>query len=253
MSLLTAFEAPVCVVLVGASGGIGRAVLDCLLNDTQVSRVYALSRTRPADAEALQARHGDRLRLGQIDLTDEASIAAAARQLSDESPQLVLTTTGMLHTEDQQPEKSWRALTPDYFHQQMQINALGPALLAKHLIPLLPKDRRALFAALSARVGSIGDNRLGGWYSYRASKAALNMLLRCTAIEAKRRWPQLVVAGLHPGTVDTPLSQPFQARVPEGKLFTPTFAAESLLRVLDGLTPEQSGQVFAWDGQRIEP
>jgi NAD(P)-dependent dehydrogenase (short-subunit alcohol dehydrogenase family) len=131
--------------------------------------------------------------------------------------------------------------------------ALAPALLAKHLIPLMPKDQRAVFAALSARVGSIGDNRLGGWYSYRASKAALNMLLRCTAIEAKRRWPKLVVVGLHPGTVDTPLSQPFQARVPDGKLFTPEFSARSLLQVIDGLTPADSGNVYAWDGQLIQP
>ncbi|MBV0933320.1 SDR family NAD(P)-dependent oxidoreductase [Marinobacterium weihaiense] len=253
MTLLTSFDTPITAVLVGASGGIGRALLEALLADERVARVHALSRSAPADAEALQAQQGDRLTLESIDLTDESSMAAAAEQLKDTAPQLVLVATGLLHTDGHPPEKSWRALNADYFHQQMQINALAPALLAKHLIPLLPRNQRAVFAALSARVGSIGDNHLGGWYSYRASKAALNMLLRCTAIEAKRRWPQLVVAGLHPGTVDTPLSQPFQARVPEGKLFTPAFAAESLLQVVDGLSPEQSGQVFAWDGQRITP
>ncbi|MBR9828230.1 MAG: SDR family NAD(P)-dependent oxidoreductase [Oceanospirillales bacterium] len=251
MSLLNAFESPVTAVLVGASGGIGRALLEQLLADERIGRLYALSRSTPADAAQLAATYPDRLSFHRIDLSDETSIAAAADLLHGQSPQLVLVTTGLLHTDTAMPEKSWRALDGEYFQQQMQINALAPALLAKHLIPLLPKDKRAVFAALSARVGSISDNRLGGWYSYRASKAALNMLLRCTAIEAKRRWPQLVVAGLHPGTVDTPLSQPFQARVAEDKLFTPEFSARSLLQVLDGLTPQQSGQVFAWDGQAI--
>jgi NAD(P)-dependent dehydrogenase (short-subunit alcohol dehydrogenase family) len=121
----------------------------------------------------------------------------------------------------------------------------------KHFAPLMPRDRRAVFAALSARVGSIGDNRLGGWHSYRASKAALNMLLRNLAVELGRSHPQAVVAGLHPGTVDTGLSKPFQKAVAEGKLLTPAFSAERLLAVLDGLTPADSGGVFAWDGARI--
>ena len=251
MSLLNTFESPVTAVLVGASGGIGRALLEPLLKDRQIGRLYAFSRSTPADAAQLAATYPDRLSFHRIDLSDEESIAAAATLLAGESPQLVLVATGLLHTDTAWPEKSWRALEGDYFHQQMQINALAPALLAKHLVPLLPKDKRSVFAVLSARVGSIGDNRLGGWYSYRASKAALNMLLRCTAIEAKRRWPQLIVAGLHPGTVDTPLSQPFQARVPENKLFTPDFAARALLQVLDSLAPHQSGQVFAWDGTPV--
>jgi NAD(P)-dependent dehydrogenase (short-subunit alcohol dehydrogenase family) len=121
----------------------------------------------------------------------------------------------------------------------------------KHFAPLMPRDRRAAFAALSARVGSIGDNRLGGWHSYRASKAALNMLLRNLAVELARSHPQAVVAGLHPGTVDTGLSRPFQKGVADGKLFTPEFSAASLMAVLDGLTPADSGGFFAWDGVRI--
>jgi NAD(P)-dependent dehydrogenase (short-subunit alcohol dehydrogenase family) len=224
-----------------------------LLAEPRVSRVYAFARRIPDAVKQQASTHSDRLSLHSIDLSQEASIAACAEQLKAATPNLVLVTTGLLHAEDSLPEKSWRNLEADYFQKQMQINALAPALLAKHLIPLLPKDQRAVFAALSARVGSIGDNRLGGWYSYRASKAALNMLLRCTAIEAKRRWPKLVVAGLHPGTVDTPLSQPFQARVPEGKLFTPEFSTRSLLQVIDGLTPADSGNVYAWDGQLIQP
>lgn len=253
MSLLTSFEPPITAVLIGATGGIGHALVKQLLVDDRVGRLYAFSRSAPADAEKLTTAYPDRLSFHHIDLSDENSIGTAATLLAEQSPQLVLVTTGLLHTEEIMPEKSWRTLEGDYFHQQMQINALAPALAAKHFIPLLPKDKRAVFAALSARVGSISDNRLGGWYSYRASKAALNMLLRCTAIEAKRRWPQLIVAGLHPGTVDTSLSQPFQARVPKAKLFTPENTARLLLQVIDGLTPAESGGVFAWDGQIIPP
>lgn len=253
MSLLSSFDTPVTAVLVGASGGIGQAMLAQLLDEPRVSRVYAFARQFSDSLKQQASLHPDRLSLHSINLSQEASIAACAEQLKATTPNLVLITTGFLHSEESLPEKSWRSLESDYFQQQMQINALAPALLAKHLIPLLPKDQRAVFAALSARVGSISDNRLGGWYSYRASKAALNMLLRCTAIEAKRRWPKLVVAGLHPGTVNTPLSQPFQARVPDGKLFTPAFSARSLLQVIDGLTPADSGNVYAWDGQLIQP
>jgi NAD(P)-dependent dehydrogenase (short-subunit alcohol dehydrogenase family) len=132
-----------------------------------------------------------------------------------------------------------------------RINAIGPALVARHFLPLLAADRKSAFAALSARVGSIGDNGLGGWHAYRASKAALNMLLKTLAIELARRNPGALCVGLHPGTVDTGLSRPFQRGVPEGKLFTPRQSARLLLNVLDGLSTEHTGQVFAWDGQRI--
>ena len=151
-----------------------------------------------------------------------------------------------------------RKLLPGLFHlaqarllRDYRINAVGPALVAKHFIPLLARDRRAVFTALSARVGSIGDNRLGGWHSYRASKAALNMLLRNLAVELGRTHPQAVVAGLHPGTVDTGLSAPFQKGVKPEKLFTADHSAERLLAVVDGLTPADSGGVFAWDAARI--
>ena len=133
------------------------------------------------------------------------------------------------------------------------INSIGPALVAKHFLPLLPDEGRAGFAALAARVGSIGDNRLGGWYSYRASKAALVMLMRTYSVELARKKPDAFCVTLHPGTVDTQLSEPFQRNVPEGKLFTPEFSASSLLDVLDGIGPEQSGRQFAWDGEEIVP
>ena len=221
-------------VVIGASGGIGAAVVRRLEASGRFAVVHALSRAGTA-----------------FDLEDEASIAAAAVAVAEgPPPALVFVATGVLH-HGFEPERSWRALDAEHLLRDYRINAVGPALVAKHFLPLLPRDRRAVFAALSARVGSIGDNRLGGWHSYRASKAALNMLLRNLSVEMGRTHPQAVVAGLHPGTVDTGLSAPFQKGVKPEKLFTADHSAERLLAVIDGLTPADSGGVFAWDGVRV--
>lgn len=221
-------------VVIGASGGVGAAVASLLKASGRFAIVHALSRSRTG-----------------LDLEDEASIAAAAARVADGPPAtLVFVATGVLH-HGFEPERSWRALDADHMLRDYRINAVGPALVAKHFLPLMPRDRRAVFAALSARVGSIGDNRLGGWHSYRASKAALNMILRNLAVETGRTHPQAVIAGLHPGTVDTGLSAPFQRGVKPEKLFTADHSAERLLTVLEGLAPADSGGVFAWDGQRI--
>jgi NAD(P)-dependent dehydrogenase (short-subunit alcohol dehydrogenase family) len=192
-----------------------------------------------------------RWRAAHVDLEDEASIIAAAERVkTGPPPTLILIATGVLHS-GEEPERTYKSITAEHLLRDYRINAVGPALVMKHFAPLIPRDRRAVFAALSARVGSIGDNRLGGWHSYRASKAALNMLLRNLAVELARSHLQAVVAGLHPGTVDTGLSRPFQKGVAEGKLFTPGYSAQHLLSVLEGLTPADSGGVFAWDGARI--
>jgi len=221
-------------VVIGASGGIGAAIAARLEASGRFAVVHALSRSGTG-----------------FDLEDEATIAAAAANIADgPAPTLVFIATGVLH-HGFEPERSWRALDAAHLLRDYRINAVGPALVARHFLPLLPRDRRAVFAALSARVGSIGDNRLGGWHSYRASKAALNMLLRNLAVELGRTHPQAVVAGLHPGTVDTGLSAPFQKGVKPEKLFTADHSAEKLLAVLDALTPEDTGSVFAWDGQRV--
>ena len=135
--------------------------------------------------------------------------------------------------------------------QVFRINAAGPALVAKHFLPLLAANRKTAFAAVSARVGSIGDNDLGGWYAYRASKAALNMIIRTLSVELARKRPQALCVGLHPGTVDTPLSKPFQQNIPSGGLFTPDRSAAYLTQTLDRLTPADSGWLYAWDGSRI--
>lgn len=225
-------------VVVGASGGIGRALLDAVEAGGRFAWAEGLSR------RAEGAAH--------LDLTDEASIAAAASRLAARGEVgLVLVATGLLHGPSLAPEKTWRSLDADALARAYQVNAVGPALVAKHFLPLLPRRGKAVFAALSARVGSIADNRTGGWYAYRASKAALNMLLRTLSIELARTRPDAVCVGLHPGTVDTALSRPFQANVARERLFTAEFAAARLLDVVEQLTPAESGKLFAWDGQPI--
>ncbi len=237
-------------VVVGAAGGIGAALVAALLARGDPGPVLALSRDGPPDLVA----DGDGALRGRIDVTDEASIAAAAALVSPHAPRLVLVATGTLQGPGGRgPERSWRELDAAALLHAYAVNAVGPALVARHMLPLLPRTGRSVFAALSARVGSIGDNRLGGWHAYRASKAALDMLLRCLAIELARSRPEALCVGLHPGTVDTPLSRPFQARVPSEQLFTPALAASRLLGVLDGLGPEASGSVFDWAGALVPP
>ncbi len=237
-----AFEA----VVIGASGGIGGALTRALAADPAVARILALSR-RPVESA------DPKVRWQPVDLLVEDSIAAAAAQAGAQAPLgLVILATGVLHQGDAlQPEKSWHALSDASLEQAFRVNSIGPALAAKHFLPRLAKQRKSVFAALSARVGSISDNRLGGWYAYRASKAALNMLMRTAAIELQRRNPDALCVALHPGTVDTALSQPFQRNVPDDKLFTPDFAAAQLLDVVDPLSASDSGGFFAWDGQSI--
>nr|WP_321985844.1 SDR family NAD(P)-dependent oxidoreductase [uncultured Lichenicoccus sp.] len=242
-----------CAVVVGASGGIGAALVRALLQRPEFAAVVALSR---AGLEPAATESGVRLVRGRIDLLDEASIVRAVQGPVAEAglpPTLVLVATGLLHGAGIQPERSWRALDAEAMMLAWRVNAVGPALIAKHMLPLLPRTGRCVFAALSARVGSIGDNHLGGWHAYRASKAGLNMILRNLAIELARTRPEAICLGLHPGTVDTGLSQPFQAGVPAGRLFTPGFCAGSLLAVCDGAVPAQSGQVLAWDGTVVPP
>ncbi len=246
MSTLTSFGTGLNAVVIGAGGGIGGAFLDHLESDPAVGRILACAR-RP---EALAARRAETLAL---DVTDEASIGAAAETARAFGPlHLVIVATGILHAGDTvQPEKSWSALDAASMDTVFRINTTGPALAAKHFLPLLDRDRKSVFAALSARVGSISDNRLGGWYAYRASKAALNMMLRCAAIELARKNKLAACVGLHPGTVNTDLSAPFQRGVADGKLFTPDFSAGALLQVIDRLDAQATGRVFAWDGEEV--
>jgi NAD(P)-dependent dehydrogenase (short-subunit alcohol dehydrogenase family) len=183
-----------------------------------------------------------------LDLLDEASIAACAQAVGElQLPlRLLLDATGTLHGDGFQPEKTWQQLDPAGMAQAFAINAIGPALLMKHFLPLLPREGKSVFATLSAKVGSIGDNRLGGWYSYRASKAALNQLVRTAAIELRRRQPQALCVALHPGTVATGLSAPFAKAGLDVR--APVDAAQRLLAVVDGLVASDSGGFFNHDG-----
>jgi NAD(P)-dependent dehydrogenase (short-subunit alcohol dehydrogenase family) len=227
-------------VVIGASGGIGSAVAAALNDEGAFAAVHGLARRHTGD--------------DHIDLEDEASIAAAAERVSrGPMPALVIVATGLLHEDGRGPEKALGDLDPAWLARNFAVNAIGPALVAKHFLPLMPRTGRSVFAMLSARVGSISDNKLGGWYGYRASKAALNMLVRTLAIEEKRRNDRAIVTALHPGTVDTALSRPFQGNVRSGMLFTPDRAALQLLDTIDGLRPPDSGKLFDYEGIEIAP
>ncbi len=244
---LQSFPQPVDAVVFGAGGGIGHALVEALAADPGVASVTAVAR-RP-----LQWTHA-KVRPLVADLLDEASVAAAAASCRDGAPRLVLVATGVLHGPDGlRPEKALQDIDPASFARVFAINATGPALVLKHFAPLLPRAGKSVIAALSARVGSISDNRLGGWYAYRASKAALNQIVRTASIEVARRWREACVIGLHPGTVETGLSEPFRGNVPSGKLFSPQHAAACLLGVVDRLAPADSGRCFGWDGEVVEP
>ena len=224
------------VLVAGASRGIGRALVEELLQRTDFDRLFAVARdwddhTLPADP---------RLQLISADLSDDASRGRLAE-----------TVAQNYEPGGQQPEKNLRQVNMEALQRSFAINAGVPILLAQAVMPLLRGNRHCVFASLSARVGSIGDNRLGGWYAYRASKAAQNMLMRTFAIEWQRLNRQSICVLLHPGTTDTDLSAPFQTNVPEGKLFDARFVAERLLEVIDARTPADSGNFYAWDGQLV--
>jgi len=235
MTVLGSLKSGYKALVIGASGGIGRALVACLDADPGCEQIASLSRS---------GENG-------IDITDETLVANAAARLSQRYGHfdLVFNATGALMIGCIGPEKNIRAIDAAVMARQFAVNAIGPALLLKHFSPLLPRDRRSIFASLSARVGSIGDNKLGGWISYRASKAAQNQIVRTAAIELSRSHPHSVVVALHPGTVETSLSEPFaKAHV----RMTPEESASSMLRTLDGLLPADSGGFYAYDASRIE-
>lgn len=219
-------------VIIGASGGIGSALAE--LYERQGAAVHRLSRSGTG-----------------LDLADEASIARAAADLQGRQVQRLIVATGLLHDGGMTPERSLRDLSAAALQRSFLVNAIGPALVLRHFAPLLAKSGRVEVALLSARVGSIADNRLGGWYGYRASKAALNQLVRSAAIELGRSRPEAVVAALHPGTVETAMSRPFQGNVPPEQLFTAERSAACLADVLAKLQAADSGGFFDWQGKAI--
>lgn len=228
----------------GATGGIGGALVRRL---SATGWEVAAGARRPAEIAGASA-------VFAFDLADEDSIAAAASMLRAKPPECVIVATGALTLPDGKgPEKSVRQIDAAAMAEAFRLNTIGPALIAKHMLPLLSRERRSVFAVLGARVGSIGDNRLGGWHSYRASKAALAMLVRNFAIELARTHPEAIVVGLHPGTVRTGLSAPFVRGQDGSGTMEPATAAERLIAVIDALDVLDSGKVLDWRGSVVPP
>lgn len=246
-------------LIIGGTGGIGQAMVQQLVtataneqDDNNRIQVFATYHRSVPDFEA------DNLYWLQMDVSDESSIKQAADDIKQQSTHLdwVINCVGLLHTESTQPEKALRQVETGFFLQNMQINALAGLLIAKHIRPLLAKaersaDKPAIFATISARVGSISDNQLGGWYSYRMSKAALNMGMKNLSIEWARSLKDVCIVVMQPGTVNTQLSAPFQGNVADGQLFSPAYSAECLLEVLSGMSADKSGSFIDWAGESI--
>jgi NAD(P)-dependent dehydrogenase (short-subunit alcohol dehydrogenase family) len=240
----------------GASRGVGLEFTRQLLERRYVSHVIATCR-KPEESDALAQlgeRSAGRLSVVRLDVADEKSIidAVGAVKKTAERLHLLINCAGILHDESGvRPEKRLESVDPDILQRVFEVNAFGPLLMAKHFHPFLRHADRSVLANLSARVGSIGDDRSGGWYAYRGSKAAQNMFTKNTALELARRAPRCICVALHPGTVETELSRPFRGRIPADKLFSVERAAGQLLDVMDRLKPKDSGSFFAWDGTPI--
>ena len=255
IQIIQGLESRASVLITGASSGIGLALVMALLAHAQVARVIAVSRTaeRNDALAALVAQQGDRLMRISADITHADDLAALAIRVAATTDRLhlIFNAAGILHAPGMRPEKSVMQLNAETLAQVFALNAFAPILLARALLPRLKHAQPSVLASLSARVGSIGDNQLGGWYAYRASKAAQNQFYRTLAVELRRTHPHTTCVLLHPGTVDTPLSLPFQNNVPVENLFTPERAAQQLLGIVAGLKPSDSGRFMAWDGRDI--
>ncbi|KGS15781.1 Short-chain dehydrogenase/reductase SDR [Pseudomonas tremae] len=254
MSLIPELNSEAHVLICGASRGIGLALCAALLARDDVAQVWAVAREASTSLELtkLAEQYGDRLKRVNCDARNEQSLEALASEILEgcDHLHLVISTLGILHQDGARAEKGLAQLTLAGMQASFVTNTFAPILLLKYLLPLLRKQP-STFAALSARVGSIGDNRLGGWYSYRASKAALNQLLHTASIELKRLNPASTVLAIHPGTTDTDLSQPFQANVPDGQLFEPAFSADRIIELVGVHGPADSGSFWAWDDKPI--
>lgn len=234
------------MVVFGAAGGLGCALTEQLVKEFPEQQVIAISR-RPVDRRIAGVQY---IAVGEY---NDQALNKWATDFKQTGAKLdgVISTIGMLHDDDTFPEKQLADINSDNLEKLFAVNAIVPMLILKHCQPLFDKKAKAFFAQLSAKVGSIEDNYLGGWYAYRASKAALNMLLKTASIELKRSHKKLVIAAIHPGTTDTRLSKPFQKRVPEGKLYSADLSAERIVNVIKELSPDKSGKLFHWDGQQL--
>jgi NAD(P)-dependent dehydrogenase (short-subunit alcohol dehydrogenase family) len=240
--MLNNFNSKTVAVVFGSSGGVGKAMVEHLADLSNVSKIYSFSRSKVSFKDS-------KIFSSSIDIEDENSIIEAAK-IVNEKIHLVIVATGFLHDENIKPEKNIKEISFDSFNKNFAINTIGPAIIAKNFLPLMEKNSRSLFAILSARVGSISDNSLGGWYAYRSSKAAINMIIKNFAIEMKRVNPNLAIIGLHPGTVKTRLSEPF-AKNTKHDLFEPGYSAKKLLEVVNLRGVSDSGKIFDWNNIEI--
>ncbi|NCO75447.1 MAG: SDR family NAD(P)-dependent oxidoreductase [Cyanobacteria bacterium] len=243
------------ILIIGASQGIGNGFVQQLLTDTNVHHLFATYRKEETAKNllSLESLYPHKLTTIKVNVTKENDIEQATQYIKTQvdNLHLVINCVGILHEDNLQPEKSLKHLNADNLLRYFQVNTIPSALWAKHLLPLLKHSQRSIFASISAKVGSIEDNHLGGWYGYRASKAALNMLLKNIAIEYSRVSKNTIVIALHPGTTDTQLSAPFQKNVPQEKLFSVSLCTQQLLSVIENLTIKDSGKFFSWDGSNL--
>jgi len=236
------------MVVLGASGGLGRAITLELSEQYPDEKIFALSRQpKPLDSESTAITYC------RIEDYDEESLGAWVSEFEQGSESLtgVISTIGMLHDEETFPEKKLTDITADNLSKLFAVNAVRPMLALKAFLPILDRKKTRFWVQLSAKVGSIEDNYLGGWYAYRSSKAGLNMLLKTASIELKRTHKNLTVAAIHPGTTDTRLSEPFQQRISADKLYSPELSAERIVSVVKNLKPENTGALWHWDGTRL--
>jgi NAD(P)-dependent dehydrogenase (short-subunit alcohol dehydrogenase family) len=236
------------VAVIGSSGAIGNAISKILKDDETVNSIYNFSRSTSSNTSEKENSI-------YINIESEDSIKEAVQKIpQDLKFDLIFVATGILHNDDLvYPEKSIRDISADKLKKVLMVNTVGPTLIGKYFIPFLNKDNKNVFAFLSARVGSISENKLGGWYSYRASKTALNQIVKNFSIEIKRSNPNSIFTVLQPGTVKSNLSKPFEKNVQPDQLFSPDYSAQRMLDVIDRLTPDDSGKFYAWNGEEIQP
>jgi len=234
------------IAIIGSSGAIGNAFVEHYLKDNAVEKIFSFSRS-------VNSHTSKKIYSFDIDIESQESIEKAASYLEGCYLERVIIASGVLHTESFQPEKSIKDLNYETLSKVYSVNTIGPALVGKYFLPLLNKENKSVMAFLSARVGSISDNKVGGWYSYRSSKSALNQIVKNFSIEMKRSNPNAVILALQPGTVESKFSEPFKKNISKDKLFSPDFSVDMMSKVIESANSSSSGNLIAWDGEVISP
>ena len=234
------------VAVIGSSGAIGSAFVDHYINDQSINSIFSFSRSS-IGIDNNKVKHFS------IDIENENSVQDAAKSVEEINFDEIIIASGLLHTNEFGPEKSIKDLKADNILKILNVNTVGPTIIGKHFLPLLNKNNKSVMAFLSARVGSISENKLGGWYAYRASKSALNQIIKTFSIELKRTNPKAIIIGLQPGTVESELSAPFKRSVSKNKLFSAEYSASQLIGVIERVDESSSGNLISWEGEIISP